>query len=268
MLNQITINGNKVGFIYETRDYEAFKKLNGNRSVLDRRKKLLVESIKARGWIRNPIVVNEKMEIIDGQGRFEALKELNLPVEYIFATGATIADCIALNIKQENWKNQDYVLCYAEMGSQDYITVFSLYGKYKYLNDSCINILSGNANSDGSGIMKEVREGKLNIISKESLIDRVEFANRCMEIIGSGNGRTRLWCAALKFVYFCKSIDTKLFYERLKRNRAYIVPCANNKQVLECMETVYNHGVKKNRVYFIPEWDKYLEEMRGAKSYA
>ena len=54
MLNHITINGNKVGFIYETRDYEAFKKLNGNRSVLDRRKKLLVESIKARGWIRNP----------------------------------------------------------------------------------------------------------------------------------------------------------------------------------------------------------------------
>lgn len=268
MLNHITIDGNKVGFIYETRDYDAFKKLNGNRAVLDRRKNLIVQSIIERGWIRNPIVVNEKMEIIDGQGRFEALKELNLPVEYIFAIGATIADCISLNIKQANWKNQDYVQCYSEMGRQDYITVLSLYGNYKNLTDTCINMLAGNANSDGSGLAKEVREGNLKIISKESLIDRIEFANRCMEVIGNGNGRTRVWCAALKFVYFSKRIDTKLFFERLTKNRAYIVPCANQKQVLECMEQVYNYGVRKNRVYFIPEWDKYIEEMRGAESHA
>ena len=34
------------------------------------------------GFIKNPIVVNEKMEIIDGQGRFEVCKEKGLPIYY------------------------------------------------------------------------------------------------------------------------------------------------------------------------------------------
>lgn len=91
----------QVGAIYSSQEYSEFKKLNGNRSVLEQRKNMIIASIQERGWIRNPIVVNEKMEIIDGQGRFEALKKLNMPVEYVVAKGATISDCIALNIKQK-----------------------------------------------------------------------------------------------------------------------------------------------------------------------
>lgn len=91
----------QVGAIYSSEDYSVFRKLNGNRSVLEQRKNMIMASITERGWIRNPVVVNEKMEIIDGQGRFEALKELGLPIEYVVAKGASISDCIALNIKQK-----------------------------------------------------------------------------------------------------------------------------------------------------------------------
>lgn len=110
----------KVGFVYSTMDYDEFKRLNGNRTVLIGRKNLIMSSIKERGWIRNPIVVNEKMEMIDGQGRFEALKELNMPIEYVVSEGATIDDCIALNLKQKNRGPIDYIQCYADMGNQNY----------------------------------------------------------------------------------------------------------------------------------------------------
>ena len=74
---------NKVGFVYSTEDYSVFQKLNGNRDVLESRKNKIMESILERGWIRNPIVVNQKFEVIDGQGRLEALQELKMPVEYV-----------------------------------------------------------------------------------------------------------------------------------------------------------------------------------------
>ena len=73
----------KVGTVYSTTDYDSFAKLEGNRDVLQSRKNIIKESIEERGWIRNPVVVNEKMQIIDGQGRFEALKELGMPIEYV-----------------------------------------------------------------------------------------------------------------------------------------------------------------------------------------
>ena len=33
--------------------------------------------------------------------------------------------------------------------------------------------------------------------------------------------------------------------------------------LLECFEKVYNYGSKKDKVYFIPEWDNFLEKMKG-----
>lgn len=87
--------------IYCTSDYTVFKKLLGNRVVLEQRKNTIKNSIIENGYVRNPIVVNEKMEIIDGQGRFEALKELKLPIEYVIAYGAGQKECIALNANQK-----------------------------------------------------------------------------------------------------------------------------------------------------------------------
>lgn len=249
-----------IGSVYVTDNYNLFKKLQGNREVLDFRKKLLLESIKERGWIRNPIVVNEKMEVIDGQGRLEALKELGMPVEYVVAKGATIEDCVALNYKQSNWKYIDYVKCFAEMGRADYSILLGLYGKYENLSESCVNSLAGRANVDGAVGTIEIKGGQFKIHDKENLNDLMNFADKCMGIIGKGNGRVRLWCCCIKFVYYCDKIPNDVFLERIKLNRVFIVPTATLRQTLECLEKVYNYrATKKNKVYFLPEWDNYMK---------
>lgn len=257
--------GIKVGSVYSTSDYSVFNKLRGNREIFDNRKNMIIESINNRGWIRNPIVVNENMEIIDGQGRFEALKELGLPVEYVVSKGATIDDCIALNVRQANWKNIDYVKCFANLGNEDYILLLSLYSAYPNMPDTCVNTIAGTLMSDGASCSMALRNGKFRIYDREHIHDRCAFANECLGIIGNGNGRLRNWSAVLKFVYYCESISCDLFIARLKKNRAFIIPCVNVKQVLECLEKVYNYGAKKNKVYFIPEWDKFIKKMKGDK---
>ena len=67
--------------IKSTTDYNKFRKLNGNRPVRPNHVKRIVESMQKQ-LLPTFIEVNEHYEIIDGQHRIEALKELELPVGF------------------------------------------------------------------------------------------------------------------------------------------------------------------------------------------
>ena len=82
MENNITVK-NKV---FQTKDYGVFKRLNGNRIIDKTNLKNILESIKSNN-LEIPIIVNEKMEICEGQHRFECKKQLNLPVDFIIKDG-------------------------------------------------------------------------------------------------------------------------------------------------------------------------------------
>ena len=90
-------------------DLSVFKVLDGNRSVNPGRVDKIAQSIQKVGFIQCPIVVNEKMQVIDGQGRLEACKRLGLPIPYIKIKGVGIDECLAMNINQKNWSSEDYI---------------------------------------------------------------------------------------------------------------------------------------------------------------
>ena len=77
--------------VYATTDYGKFKILITNRIVIDKVVKKLVKSMLESGWIGAPIVVNERMEVIDGQHRIAAAERIGIPVHYIVMEGLTIA---------------------------------------------------------------------------------------------------------------------------------------------------------------------------------
>lgn len=250
----------KVGIIYSTENYDMFQKLNGNRAVLDARKALIISSIKDRGYIRNPIVVNEKMEIIDGQGRFEALKELGMPIEYVIAKGATIADCIALNVKQKNWSLRDYARCYADIGNPDYVLLASLYDKYDNIGDAALPTIVGAKSADTSA-SNLIINGTFEIYDPKTLMNRLDFANKCLGIIGKKNGTSRKWIVAIKFFYFFDKIDNKLFLEKLEKYKVLIYPIVNVQQAVDCLGKIYNYARKSEKVYFAEEFDKWRKEI-------
>lgn len=83
-----------VNIVYETTDYDKFVIVDGNR-IIDH-----VEHIKQsmkEHYVPNAILVNEKFEILDGQNRFKAQKELGKPVRYIVEEGLGIVDARAMN---------------------------------------------------------------------------------------------------------------------------------------------------------------------------
>ena len=101
----------KITSVYQTDDYSKFKLVDGNRPI-DHAKKI-IESIKEIGMLWQPILVNERFEIIDGQGRFLAMKTLKLPIIYIRQDGLTIKEVRYLNQNATIWKAKDYIHSYA-----------------------------------------------------------------------------------------------------------------------------------------------------------
>ncbi len=69
-----------------TTDYSTFKFHPLNRPVNETHVKSLIESMK-QDYLFTLITVNEKNEICDGQHRYYAIRELNLPLFYVVIPG-------------------------------------------------------------------------------------------------------------------------------------------------------------------------------------
>lgn len=115
-----------------TNDYTLFKKLEGNRDV--RKKNALVRSIKEMDLtMYSPIIVSEDFRIIDGQHRFEACKELGLPIYFLVMPSKNAERAmIVLNRCQSQWKSEEFFHyktikvggCYSEL--EDYMKRYGM----------------------------------------------------------------------------------------------------------------------------------------------
>lgn len=107
--------------ILVTNDYSIFKKLEGNRSTSAEYVQKLVESIQSKNLLHcHPIIVNSKMEIIDGQNRLKAAEKLGLPIYYVIEDSAGGMDVILLNTNRKNWKLENYCDFYISQGNENY----------------------------------------------------------------------------------------------------------------------------------------------------
>lgn len=97
--------------VYKTKDYDKFIiNENKNRDVNVSNVKKIKNSIKIHGdhGVVFPIVVDDKMNIIDGQHRFTARKELGLTIYYIQDLDLDISKLGGINDSIKKWIPKDY----------------------------------------------------------------------------------------------------------------------------------------------------------------
>lgn len=117
-----------VASVYETYDYDKFHIMEkGNRDI-DHYKNISL-SMKEE-FLFSPIIVNENMEIIDGQNRFIASKALNKPIFYIVKEGYSIKEVRILNSNSRNWGKRDFIKSFADEGNEEYIRIMEFMKQY------------------------------------------------------------------------------------------------------------------------------------------
>lgn len=156
--------------IQQTKDYDKFKVLDGNREVSPGHIARIIASIEEHGNMTYaaPLLVNERMEIVDGQHRFEALKELDEPVYYTMVTGTSVEDARTMNITQKSWAMRDYAYSWAASGSKIYKKFVNLYEEYQdALHMGTFLLYTIGRASNISGYRADFKAGALTDFSEE-----------------------------------------------------------------------------------------------------
>lgn len=262
-----TITHTKASYdVYVTTDYSMFKFLDGNRDVTYFKR--IISCIQYLGYIGAPIVVNEKMEIIDGQNRFEALKILGLPVEYIIRPGLGINDVIALNTHSKKWSMMDFLSSHAKQGNATYKWIVEdICQRYEmFLVDDIVAIVNsrGTTCNNGSLTRSKVRDGQLDLTQEEmnQVVATMEWLKHYMPYVKKiAKGKTYplinaiMWCEAHQKTSF---IDMdRLLHVVFEKNWSKFIQRNQVGEYMVQIETCYNKGLSKNskkRIYLSADY--------------
>lgn len=225
-----------------SKDYEEFTKMCGNRLVDLRHVNELVDSISQMGYLPIPIVVNEKKQIIDGQHRFEALKQLGLEVPYITVEGAGLVECVGLNKQSKNWTIQNYIDSYIDLGAEDYSRIKNLHCKYPDIPyTALVSVINDQYNTAGSNT-KILKEGRL-VLSEEktqelySICDYVQQFKGVQQRQGSS---MMTWFFALAYCYRHPDIDNEKMLHKVRCSGTSIPQTNELQTFLTYLSQVYN----------------------------
>lgn len=246
-------NVNITGNTYRTEDYSIFKRLAANRPVLSLRVNKIIRSISTKGYIYNPIVVNEKYEVIDGQGRLEALSFLGLPVDFVIAPGAGLDECRILNTFTTRWSTMDYIESFRESGNDNYIRMKQIIDDFPTIKLSVkILIATGRAAVPTSII----QEGKL-VVEKDSvstIYSDLSLIAELMPYIQKVSGRQEHICHAIAFAHHCGTDEERLL--RVLSNN--IIPSTSSaKEAMNYISDIYNRGLRDSskKIYLYPRYE-------------
>ena len=230
--------------VYTTNDYSIFKRLPGNRDIPESRISKIVESIQSIGWVHNPIIVNEKMEVIDGQGRLTALQRLKMPVEYVVAPGAGNKECIYMNMNMVNWKLPDFVKSYAEQGNENYQRLLSLMERYANGN---LNIISTALYRISKAKLRDIKEGTLQLTEEQykAAIPRLEYIKPLLDKLDPKKlpGSIIILMQTLVYYYDYEEVDKERLLYSVEKYIYNASPWVNNIDCEKEIENAYNYGL-------------------------
>ena len=242
-----------VNQVHETNDYSIFKSLTGNRIVNKLHVRRLTESFKS-DYLLSPIIVNHNYEIIDGQHRYEAAKSLGLPISFIVCNDYGLKEVQILNTNSKNWKREDYLKAYCDMGYPEYLKFREFATNYPDFGmNACVAILTnklgvsqrseikdlkGVINKSGSYMVKFFEEGDLVIPDYEQSIENAE---KILMIKPYYEGFNRsVFVIAMLGILRVEDYSHSKLLDKLKAQPTALQHCANVTQYKLLIEDVYN----------------------------
>jgi hypothetical protein len=234
-----------VNQVNQTNDYSIFKDLEGNRKVNELHVKRLKKSFE-KEYLFSPIIVNEKFEIIDGQHRFKAAKEMDLPINYTVVHGYDLNEVQALNANSKNWNKLDYLNAYCDLGYESYIQMRQFMRDYPDFGVAVSEMILTAKNSRAGG------DRCYNFNSGDLVIEDIKTSYDNAEKIMMFKGLHEKWSSpafvsAILQLFEHPNYDHSHMIRKIKLDPSALVPCVTASQYKIVLEDIFNYK-SRNKV--------------------
>jgi hypothetical protein len=248
----------EVNKVYATNDLTIFKQVAGNRVPNPQHIKKLKASIIEYGMLCNPILVNENMQVIDGQHRLYAAKEAKSSIYYVILKGYSLSQVHALNLNQKNWTKKDFMDGYADMGIESYGKLRDFVkNNIDFTFTDCVSFCSNLAGSNFYGTNKTKKDGELSFNSEvfaegtwkgKDFNLATEWAEKIKLIKPYYLGYNRSTFVSVMIGLFKNPLfDYSDFMHKVRLQPKSLVDCANVTQQRLLIEEIYNYK-SRNKV--------------------
>jgi hypothetical protein len=239
--------GSAVGRIYQTKDYDMFTSIDGNRRIRPTHFKRLKKSMQKQTLL-SPITVNHNYQVIDGQHRLACLKSLDKPVHYYICEEYGLNEVHIMNSNMANWSTDEFMHAYADSGIEPYMIYRTFKEKWGFNHRVCLTLLRGRAVGKETGW--EFNSGEYEV----SHSDMVRADKWARKITRTGkyyhDFKRRSYIFALLRCFKNPEFHFDEFLNKLKLQPTKLVKCTAIDEYLVLIEKIYNfHRADKVRLY-------------------
>ena len=253
---KIKLNMDKeVAKVYETYDYDKFHIMEKGNRVINH-----VSAIKKsmqKEFLFSPIIVNKDMEIVDGQNRFFASKELGKPIYYIIRPEYGINEVRLLNSGAKNWGKRDFIKSYAEEGNEEYQMIFDFMKKFPdfsahiveyILRLSSANTVLGSMDSSKKNANTAMSDGTFKVKDWRKSIKIAEWLMQYKPFHKNIYKRIPFVVAIIKLSRD-PQFDNDEVIRKIQQNPRAFVPCVNSEEFIRMIEEIVNFR-SRNKIRF------------------
>ncbi len=225
--------------INETSNYSIFAFKDNNRNIDLFHVKRLASSINQWGNI-SVILCNRRMEILDGQHRFLALRDSKLPIKYIVADIDDLA-IPNLNSTQKRWGLKDYLNYGLNSNAESYF-----YLDFIRTNNPDLQLSSLIQIFGGSGRTKDFKGLSLNLSreDKERGERIISILNRFKDEFLIEHAYHSRFISGFLMIYKNPLYNHDHFAEQLQRYSGLMKRQANFGDYARNIEEIYNYKFK------------------------
>lgn len=217
-----------------TQDYNLFKPYEFQRPLQQKNLRNLVSSMSSFNLMPvNPIIVTSDYEIIDGNHRYHAAKQLNLPIHYVKLEGFVFEMMVALNFSLSKWSNHVFLYVYSKMGKEEYKKFDKFMTDFNLKIETAFPLTRTNKSRSGSRMNEVFRKGKF-IFDNE--IDLRKKMGMALDFLNEGVTRNQFKKTPHRKVPFFDAyfkladhpkFDQKRMIEQLKIHGVSLLESAN-----------------------------------------
>lgn len=234
-----------------TTNLDMFKLMENNRPVNHSRVKKIYQSMVKNGLLVQPITVNKKMEIVDGQHRYHSSKLSGLGIYYIQVDNYNEEQVVQTNTNSQSWSRKDFLYYYVSKGNRNYIKLGEFMKQFPHfsLTDSMFLLTNGSFTNTKK---EDFNNGNFKVSNYQKGVQWGEFITSLQRFFPEGYSRTIFVRSMISVLRkYENEFNTDEFIKKSEIVPHFYKICGNHGDYVRMIEDIYNFKRRNDNKIFI-----------------